>query len=302
MEVKITLFDRWVELGIYDIIGKSLLEIDKKAEFDDQTGTSLKIYLIEILNFLTQIKINPLISYLKSSDINNPLLAGLLNGFIYGDQGLQMQINDFLKYVLDIIHERKNEIGDYFYENFFPRLIEHFNKMELNEVFYSFIQQMTELLIYCVKCHGYRIRHFIIHQKLLNILYKGFKINEKSVSLSILRLIKAIIISKDEFLIKHIINNNLLSDIFELYLKNANKTNLVNSACLELFEIIRKENIKKLINHLVENFKEKILQFGLAKFFEKLFIKYEQLQPLSLEEQELKDFTKSSYSDDNEWY
>ena len=134
MEGKITLFDKWVELGIYDIIGKSLLEIDNKAELDDQTRTCLKIYLIELLNFLTQIKINSLISYLKSSETNNPLLLGLVNGFIYGDQGLQIQITDVMKYLLDIIHERKNEIGDYFYDNFFPRIIEHFNKMELNDL------------------------------------------------------------------------------------------------------------------------------------------------------------------------
>ena len=262
--------------------------------------TCLKIYLIEILNYLTQIKINPLVTYLKSSDTNNPLLLGLLNGFMYGDQGLQIQITDIIKYLLDIVHERRNEISDYFYDNFFPQIIEHFNKMNCNETFYSFIQQTIELLIYCVKFHGYRIRHFIIHQKILNLLYKGFKIIDKSVSLSILRLTKAIIMSKDEFLIKHIINNNLMNDIFELYLQNATKTNLLNSACLELFEIIRRENIKKLINHVVESFKEKIVQFGLVKFFEKFFIKYEQIKPLSLEEQQLNN-KKSTYYDDNQW-
>ena len=107
--------------------------------------------------------------------------------------------------------------------------------------------------------------------------------------------------SKDEFLIKHIINNNLMNDIFELYLRNAIKTNLVNSACLELFEIIRRENNKKLINHFVENFKEKIVKFGLSKFFEKLFTKYEQIKPLSFEEQQQRDTNKSSYYIDNEW-
>ena len=75
-----------------------------------------------------------------------------------------------------------------------------------------------------------------------------------------------------------------MADIFELYLQNATKTNLVNSACLELFEIIRRENIKQLINHIVDSFKEKILQLGLAKFFEKLFTKYEQIKSLSLED------------------
>ena len=85
-----------------------MLEIDKKTELEDQTKTCLKINLIDILNYLTQIKINPLIIYLKSSDTNNPLLLGLLNGFIYGDQGLQIQITDIIKYLLDIVHERSN--------------------------------------------------------------------------------------------------------------------------------------------------------------------------------------------------
>src|SRR5690606_29113154 len=145
-------------------------------------------------------------------------------------------------------------------------------------------QQYVEILIFCVRLHGYRIRHYIIQQKLLHTLYKGFDLPEKSVSLSIIRLVKHIILNKDEFLIKYIYNHNLLDNIFEIYRKNSKKYNMISSACLELFEIIRKENLKKLITHFVDRFENKIKENNLQGTFEKMFIKYDQINDRSYQE------------------
>jgi len=76
--------------------------------------------------------------------------------------------------------------------------------------------------------------------------------------------------------LKYVVHNHLLDDIFELYVKNAFKGNLLNSACLELFGLFSKENIKKLVIEFVERFKQRIQEMRLEKTFEKMFIKYDQ--------------------------
>jgi hypothetical protein len=45
--------------------------------------------------------------------------------------------------------------------------------------------------------------------------------------------------------------NNLFDDIVSLFLKNGDRYNLLNSALLDLFEYIRRENLKLLMEHVV---------------------------------------------------
>lgn len=56
------------------------------------------------------------------------------------------------------------------------------------------------------------------------------------------------------------------------------RNNLVNSACLEFFEFIRKENVKPVISHIVETYPEKLKQITYVDTFGNYIIRYEQTQ------------------------
>lgn len=56
------------------------------------------------------------------------------------------------------------------------------------------------------------------------------------------------------------------------------RDNLLNSACLELFECIRRENIKTLVVHVVEKYREKLLSIVYVDTFINLVNRYEQMQ------------------------
>lgn len=56
------------------------------------------------------------------------------------------------------------------------------------------------------------------------------------------------------------------------------RDNLINSASLEFFEFIRKENMKQLIVPLVEGYREKLLGITYVNIFESLVHKYDQIQ------------------------
>ena len=62
---------------------------------------------------------------------------------------------------------------------------------------------------------------------------------------------------------------------------------MLNSACLELFEFIKRENIKILIQHLVETYREKLQPITYVDTFQNLILRYDQMhEPVTTQELE----------------
>ena len=60
--------------------------------------------------------------------------------------------------------------------------------------------------------------------------------------------------------------------------KSLPRDNLLNSACLELFEFIKRENIKDLIVHIVESHRERLVEVAYIETFQNLLLRYDQIQ------------------------
>lgn len=59
----------------------------------------------------------------------------------------------------------------------------------------------------------------------------------------------------------------------------------MNSACLELFEFIKRENIKIIVQHLVETYREKLQEITYVDTFQNLILRYDQMQePVTTQE------------------
>eukprot|EP01015_Nassula_variabilis_P028241 TRINITY_DN5880_c0_g2_i3.p1 TRINITY_DN5880_c0_g2~~TRINITY_DN5880_c0_g2_i3.p1 ORF type:complete len:355 (-),score=37.96 TRINITY_DN5880_c0_g2_i3:2-1066(-) len=270
---------------IYSVLSKALQIIVNNRR---QYNVSLLFSLMEILQFLIQVNINTFSNFYLAKDENSSNFTNALCNILkHFDQGLQIQVVEILKYIMDPMHDQKHELIDYTYDQLFPELLTHYSNRNSTgasnsggneEVFYSFIQQYFELLIFCIKNHGFKIRHYLISHKVLQQIFKGSGIQNKSVTLAMLRILKTALKSHDEFLIKHIHTYNILDKLFPIYFRESHKTNMINSACLEIFSIILKDDIKKLIQQIVEKFGEEIKKKNLQKQFEKLFQKYEQFQ------------------------
>ena len=61
-----------------------------------------------------------------------------------------------------------------------------------------------------------------------------------------------------------------------VFFENGDRYNLLNSAVLELVDFIRKENIKALIDHIVEKFGNRFQDVTYVNTFEMLKQKWEQ--------------------------
>jgi hypothetical protein len=146
----------------------------------------------------------------------------------------------------------------------------------------NWAQYFIEILVFCIKSHGFRIRQFLIQNKVFVIMLKTLKLKKKSVNLAIIKLFKSVLASNDEVLVRYIHSNGLILEVGELLFEQKgrfNQGNLLFSCCLELFEMIYKQNLKKFIKSICENegFKQKVCQNPLLKsFFQKIFVRYEQ--------------------------
>ena len=74
------------------------------------------------------------------------------------------------------------------------------------------------------------------------------------------------------------VRNNLLEPVIQVFLKNGPRYNLLNSAVLEMIEFIRKENIKYIISHLVEQHGAQLEGCDYIGTFSALKLKFEQNQ------------------------
>lgn len=72
--------------------------------------------------------------------------------------------------------------------------------------------------------------------------------------------------------------NFLFEPILNIVYDTMPRDNLLNSVCLELFEFVKRENIKAIILHLVENYREKLQEIRYVDTFQTLLLRYDQFQ------------------------
>lgn len=120
-----------------------------------------------------------------------------------------------------------------------------------------------ELLCFCVRAHCFRMKIYVIKNRVLvsvlKLLHNKSEDSGSSVEgggnrclqLASLRLFRSVISVKDEFYHRHIIQYNLFSYVFDAFRSNPVGDNLVSSAIIELCDFIRNENIKSLVDHIV---------------------------------------------------
>lgn len=91
-----------------------------------------------------------------------------------------------------------------------------------------------------------------------------------------IRFFRQLVVLQDEFYIKHLAEKNILGPVLDVLIKTLPRDNLLCSACLELFGLINKENIKDLIKNLVENYREKIASLAYLDTFRDILHRYDQ--------------------------
>ncbi|KAG4157369.1 hypothetical protein ERO13_D02G058501v2, partial [Gossypium hirsutum] len=135
---------------------------------------------------------------------------------------------------------------------------------------------ICELLCFCVVHHPYRIKcNFLLNNVIDKILLLTRR-REKYLVVAAVRFVRTILSRRDEHLVNHFVKKNLLKPVIDAFVANGNRYNVLNSAVLELFEYIRKENVKLLVRYIVDSFWNQLVKFEYLASVQSLKVKYEQ--------------------------
>ncbi|KAG4304874.1 hypothetical protein PORY_001549 [Pneumocystis oryctolagi] len=154
---------------------------------------------------------------------------------------------------------------------------------KVDPILSALLVHLCELLCFFVKMHSFRCKFFVLSSNISCKMVNLFTFPEKYLCLASLRYFRTCIGLNDEFYNRHLIKNNLFSPIISMYIEVNYRDNLLSSACFEFFDVIRKENMKNIINHLIETNGEKIKSLNNIPIFDQLIRKYEQYHDKSYE-------------------
>ena len=102
------------------------------------------------------------------------------------------------------------------------------------------------------------MRNFTIHSSLLDTLAPLYQHAAKCVRLSMLRLFRTMISTKDDVFIRYVIKRDLFVHVFML-IRVSQRDNILNAALLELFNYIGTQSLKPIISYLLDVHKTEII-------------------------------------------
>lgn len=77
---------------------------------------------------------------------------------------------------------------------------------------------------------------------------------------------------------KQLLEKRVLSPVLEVMFHSKDKDNLLSSACLELFEFVKKEDIKDFVKFLVVNHRDRLEELSYMPTFQEIILRYDQTQ------------------------
>ncbi|WVQ85221.1 hypothetical protein IAT38_007386 [Cryptococcus sp. DSM 104549] len=200
--------------------------------------------------------------------------------------GLMSQMADTLRTLLETPSDgeafmpRKeaplsDTFGTYFYENcatllFKPLLDapefkpEEFkgNAPKLPREYGALLQHLVELLSFCVTNHAHRASYFIlsnpISKKVVGLLY----VRDKPLRHAALRFVRACLKTPNHFIHRYFVKNDLLAPVISLLEDESTRDNMMCSACMDVIDQIRKDNLKSIINYLFESYSGRLDRLG----------------------------------------
>ncbi|CAM9804308.1 unnamed protein product, partial [Ectocarpus sp. 8 AP-2014] len=147
---------------------------------------------------------------------------------------------------------------------------------------------ICDLLSFCVRSHTFRMKYFVLRNNVVSRVLRLLSCNDKYLQLSAVRFLRSCVGIKDEFYNRYLVKNNLLAPVFALFRENRGRDNLINSAVIELVEFIRTENVKSLVEHVVERFSSSFVEVDQTGTLEGIKLKHE--QNIDLRENRDRDF------------
>jgi protein phosphatase 4 regulatory subunit 3 len=155
--------------------------------------------------------------------------------------------------------------------------LEHRRTTNLGHQEVSLFSYLVEILTFFLRQHMMRSRHFVGTENLTPRVAQLLKVPQKPLKLNALKFFRTGIALNDQFYAQQTLKSYSLEPILDIVIETMPRDNLLNSACLEMFEHICRETVKPIILHLGEHYRQKLEQIQYVDTFNRILIRYEQL-------------------------
>ncbi|KAK5174651.1 Platinum sensitivity protein [Saxophila tyrrhenica] len=177
-----------------------------------------------------------------------------------------------------------NDFIDDFYETSAKRLFAPLKALEgrtdmrtlsIHET--SLYTHLVDILCFFVRQHAHRTMEFIFLENLHSRVAQLLACPQKYMKLMALKWFRTVVGLQNQYHDRHMMQRNLFEPILAIVEETMPRDNLLNSACLELFEYIKRESLRNLIMHLVPNYRDRLMRITYVNTFQALVLKYDQL-------------------------
>ncbi|KAK0637247.1 component of IIS longevity pathway SMK-1-domain-containing protein [Bombardia bombarda] len=296
-----TLYNNFLSHGLLRVINFGL------RSFDVTVRVGATDILVSMVDHDPQMIRNTI--YRQLADKQPPLTDTLIDLLLVEvDLGIKSQVSESLKILLDpapprgpdsqqefivnsqtrvrahpsVDPQQENFLG-YFYDHSVARLFKPLLDLEqqtepqlkfgvLNDGVFGYL---NDILCFYIRQHQHRSKYFVLHHNIAQRFNQLLSCKGKHLQLVAIRFFRQLVILQDEFYVKHMIEKQVLGPVLDVLLRTMPRDNLLCSACLDLFVLINKENIRDLIRHLVENYREKIVALSYMDTFREILNRYD---------------------------
>ncbi|KAJ3481599.1 hypothetical protein NLG97_g7783 [Lecanicillium saksenae] len=147
----------------------------------------------------------------------------------------------------------------------------------------SMFSYLIEILSFFIRQHHRFSRYFVMTNNIVERVVHLIKSPEKYLRLVAIRFFRCLIGLQEEFYVKQIMEKRVLGPVLDVLIATMPRDNLLSSACLELFEYVKKENMKDLVKHLVENYRDRLAELSYMSTFREIVLRYDQTQGFTTE-------------------
>ena len=297
-----SLYENLINEGLFTTITFALQHRDAAVRV---AGTDILVALIDHSAVMTRQHVVKAITD-KTKPMTETLIDLLL---IETDLGVKAQIADALKVLLDPSANGPGDERPMGQENNFIKLrsspttnaqtdsfLHHFYEHSANDLFQPLkdvekrttlsnltIQEtmtfvhLVEILCFFMRQHNARGRLYILnegfHRRVAELLAYS---TEKHLKLSAIKYFRTVVSIGDEYHLRQMMQFQLFKPILDIITTTMPRDNLLNSACLELFCFIRHEDLKWLIIHLAESYRDILESVSFVGIFTEILLRYEQ--------------------------
>ncbi|KAM3582046.1 Platinum sensitivity protein [Umbelopsis sp. WA50703] len=135
---------------------------------------------------------------------------------------------------------------------------------------------ICDMLCFAIRQHGIRSKYFMLSSPCFSKVAQLLRCRQLHVKAAAIRVFRACVGTKDDFYLRNLIKNQVFEPIMRTLLDTQGRDNLLNSSILELLEFIRKENLKLLVSHIVNQFGDTLDSLKYSTVFAQLRTKYDQ--------------------------